>query len=69
MKVMTFDLLLFCKRRIVCMLQIEYSTIFKGPSVQDYPRKYYINDFQIGITDVAFTQTRERQSKCLATLV
>ncbi|KAK2160412.1 hypothetical protein NP493_1650g00006 [Ridgeia piscesae] len=37
--------------------KINFKTTFKGPSVTDYPRKYYINDFKVGITGATFHYT------------
>ena len=45
----------FTKKEIwMCSLQIEFNIVFMGPSVVDFPRKYYINDFRVGITNATF---------------
>ncbi|KAK2162033.1 hypothetical protein NP493_1547g00000 [Ridgeia piscesae] len=35
-------------------VKIDFKTAFKGPSASVYPRKYYINDFKVGITEAIF---------------
>lgn len=41
-------------------LQVDIKSTFRGPSAAVYPRKFYINDFKVGITEAKFHHRLER---------
>ncbi|KAI0235597.1 hypothetical protein LSAT2_013874 [Lamellibrachia satsuma] len=49
-------------------VKIQFSSLFKGPSVVQYPKKFYINDFSVGVTDTKFTHYVVRDSLSLSRL-
>lgn len=42
------------------VLQLELKSTFKGPSFRDYPIKYYIKDFNVGIVGAKYIITLKR---------
>ncbi|KAK2161992.1 hypothetical protein NP493_1549g00001, partial [Ridgeia piscesae] len=47
---------------VATTVKIEVKTAYRGPSATTYPRKYYINDFKVGITSATFHYTITRES-------